>query len=196
MNSTMKMSEPPAVEQLAFADKVLLNKADLVSAEEKQEVVKRIKAINSSADIIETVQGNAPLERILEIKAFSLERILEGEPTFLESDGEHQHDSSVTSVGLELEGEMDKKKLDSWLGAILREKGTDIFRSKGILAIKGTADKLVFQGVHMLMGFASSSEGVGKPWRDGEKRVNRIVFIGRHLDRKQLASSFTACLAD
>ncbi|GLC45608.1 hypothetical protein PLESTB_001785100 [Pleodorina starrii] len=189
--------ENEAVEQLAFADRVLLNKTDLVTPEEKQEVIKRIKAINRTADVIETVQSNVPLERILDIKAFSLERILEDEPTFLESDGaDHQHDSSVTSVGIELEGDMDMRKLDNWLTIILKEKGTDIFRSKGILSFKGTTDKFVFQGVHMLMGFASSGEGVGRPWQEGEKRVNRIVFIGRNLNREELNASFRACLAD
>lgn len=188
--------ENEAVEQLAFADKILLNKVDLVDDEEKQEVVKRIKALNGGAEIIETVRSNVDLARILGVKAFSLERILEEEPDFLSGDGEHQHDTSVSSVGISLDGEMDMERLNAWLSKLLRDKGTDLFRSKGILAVKGSDDKFVFQGVHMLMGFASSGEGVGKPWAPGQKRTNRIVFIGRNLDREQLNSSFRACLAE
>ncbi|PNH12128.1 COBW domain-containing protein 1 [Tetrabaena socialis] len=192
--------ENEAIEQLAFADRVLLNKVDLVTDEEKAEVVRRIKGINGAAEIIETVQSSVALERILDVNAFSLERILQEEPDFLESDGDHQHDASVGSVGIQLEGELDMDKLNAWLSKLLKDKGADIFRSKGILAVDGTDDKqvlrkYVFQGVHMLMGFASSADGVGKPWQPEEKRVSRLVFIGRNLNREDLNASFKACLA-
>ena len=102
----------------------------------------------------------------------------------------HEHDSSVTSVGIELEGTLDRDRLNQWISTLLREKGTDIFRMKGILSIQDQADRFVFQGVHML--FDGQPE---RPWREGEKRFNHLVFIGRNLDRAALTREFQACLA-
>ena len=108
----------------------------------------------------------------------------------------HKHDSEVSSVGITLAGEMDMNLLNQWLGKLLQEKGADIYRSKGILAIKDSPDKWVFQAVHMMMGMSNSSEGVGKPWADGEERINKMVFIGKKLDRKELNEGFAACVAN
>ncbi|KAG2491408.1 hypothetical protein HYH03_010199 [Edaphochlamys debaryana] len=189
--------ENEAVEQLAFADRVILNKLDLVTAEEKEEVVKRIKGINAGAEILECTRADIDLKRILDVGAFSLERVMASEPDFLKADGaDHQHDTSVTSVGIELEGELDMEKLNDWMSTLLRERGNDLFRSKGLLCMKDSDEKYVFQGIHMLMAFASSAEGVGKAWQKGEKRVNRLVFIGRNLNREELNAGFRACLAD
>ena len=107
----------------------------------------------------------------------------------------HKHDSSVTSVGITYEGEMDMNVLNQWLSTLLQTKGADIYRSKGILAIKGSPDKWVFQGVHMMMGMSNSSEGVVKPWAADEKRVCKVVFIGKKLDRQELTDGFLACAA-
>ncbi|PSC69152.1 cobalamin biosynthesis [Micractinium conductrix] len=186
-------AENEAVEQVAFADRLLLNKIDLVSEEEKQDVRQRLKAINGAAEIIECAQARCDLDRVLGIRAFDLERILAEEPQFLE-DSEHTHSSDVTSVGIEAEGELDGERVQGWLSALLREKGADIFRSKGILCLAGSYEKYVFQGVHMLMSLASTADGVGRPWAPVEKRLNRLVFIGRNLDRQRLNASFRACL--
>ncbi|MER5394999.1 GTP-binding protein, partial [Saccharopolyspora sp. NPDC002686] len=75
------------------------------------------------------------------------------------------------------------------LGVLLGERGTDLFRSKGILNLAGTDQRYVFQGVHML-----HDGELGAPWREGESRRNRMVFIGRNLDREQLEREFRACL--
>ncbi|KAF5837802.1 CobW/HypB/UreG, nucleotide-binding domain-containing protein [Dunaliella salina] len=188
--------ENEAIEQIAFADKVILNKTDLVNEQEKANVIQRIKAINSFANIIEAVMSRVPVAELLNINAFDINRILENEPDFLkDSDAEHQHDPRVSSVGMQVEGELSEDKVNKWLSKLLSEKGTDIFRSKGVLAIKGEDHKFVFQGVHMLMGFGSTAEGRGKPWGKDEKRINRIVFIGRNLDRKQLNEEFQKCVA-
>jgi G3E family GTPase len=98
-------------------------------------------------------------------------------------------------VGITYEGEMDMNVLNQWLSTLLQTKGADIYRSKGILAIKGSPDKWVFQGVHMMMGMSNSSEGVGKPWAADEKRVCKVVFIGKKLDRQELTDGFLACAA-
>jgi G3E family GTPase len=102
----------------------------------------------------------------------------------------HEHDDEVSSVGITAVGELDSTKLNRWLGQLLRTKGPDIFRMKGVLAIQGQARRFVFQGVHMLFG--------GQPdraWAPDEERLNQLVFIGRNLDREALTTGFKACLA-
>ncbi|PNW83540.1 hypothetical protein CHLRE_05g234652v5 [Chlamydomonas reinhardtii] len=267
-----------AVQQIAFADKVLLNKTDLVSAEELHRLRHRIQHMNKPVEIIECVRSNVDVGRLLGINAFSLEKLLAMDPEFLETgeehhhhhhhhghdhghdhhdhkctesckdgahdhshdhdhdhkeheghkhegeghegehactdkckDGhhdhehgeghkhkhhhDHKHDDRVTSVGFEIDGEMDMPKLNMWLSKLLQERGPDLYRSKGILAIKGSDDKHVFQGVHMLLQFSSSAEGVGRPWREGEKRLSKVVFIGKNLNRKELLEGLQSCLA-
>jgi G3E family GTPase len=182
--------ENEAVEQLAFADRVVLNKVDLASSDDDLvEVERRIREINSLAPIIRTSHGKVDLASILDVGAFDLDRVLVDDPEFLDPDAEHQHDLTVTSVGIEATGTVDKDRLNAWLGTLLREKGVDIFRSKGILAIEGLDERYVFQGVHMLLDGQAD-----RPWRSDEARTNKLVFIGRNLDRDELESSFRRCL--
>ncbi|MBM3899537.1 MAG: GTP-binding protein [Gemmatimonadetes bacterium] len=103
---------------------------------------------------------------------------------------EHEHDDEVTSVGLESKRPLDGKKLNAWFSKILMEKGVDIFRMKGIVAIDQEPERFVFQGVHMLFD--------GRPggrWQTDEPRHSQLVFIGRNLDRAELETGFQACLA-
>ena len=102
---------------------------------------------------------------------------------------EHSHDEEVSSVGISVAGELDGKKLNDWIGELLRVKGGDIFRMKGVLVVKGTKKRLVFQGVHMLFDAKFDRE-----WKDGENRTNTLVFIGKNLDRAALTEGFKACL--
>lgn len=182
--------ENEAVEQLAFADRVVLNKVDLVDEAELLEVERRIREINALAPMVRTSWGKVDLDRILDVGAFDLDRVLVDDPEFLNEDAEHQHDLTVTSVGIELDGDLDVDRLNAWLGTLLRDKGTDIFRSKGILSIAGWDERYVFQGVHMLMDGTAD-----RPWAADEPRRNRLVFIGRNLDRSQLELGLRACLA-
>ncbi|MCW6004441.1 GTP-binding protein [Micromonospora sp. CPCC 205371] len=180
--------ENEAVEQVAFADRLVLNKTDLVTDADLVAIEARLREINALAEIVPAQYGKVDLERILDVGAFDLSRVLETDPQFL-TDTEHQHDVTVTSVGIATPGEVDVDKLNTWLGELLATKGVDIFRSKGILALAGDANQYVFQGVHMLF-----DGDEGRPWRDDEPRTNRLVFIGRNLDRAELEAGFTACL--
>ncbi len=92
-------------------------------------------------------------------------------------------------MGLEIDGAVDGAKLDEWMRTLLREKGTDIFRMKGIINIFGSPNRFVFQGVHML--FDGEPD---RPWKANEKRNNRIVFIGRNLKNAEIESGFRKCL--
>jgi G3E family GTPase len=180
--------ENEAVEQIAFADRIVLNKTDLADEATIAEVVSRIRSINTPVEIIPARHAEIDLRRILDVGAFDLDRVTENDPAFL-TETEHQHDATVTSVGIDIEGEIDQDRLNTWLGQLLRTKGADIFRSKGILAIAGSTSTYVFQGVHML--FVGEN---GREWRAGESRRNRLVFIGRHLDRTELERGFADCL--
>ena len=180
--------ENEALEQLAFADRVLINKVDLVNEEELLLVEKQIRSINAGASLVRTQMSKVDLDWVLNARAFELSRVLEVDPQFLE-ESEHMHDQSITSVGIEVDGPVDLGKINDWLGWLLREKGTEIFRMKGILNINGSENRFVFQGVHMLFD--------GQPdraWRTDETRVNKMIFIGRNLDRDDLNSRFRACL--
>jgi len=180
--------ENEAVEQVAFADRMILNKVDLVSPEHLTTVEERLRGINRGAEIVRAQDAKVDLNRILDVGAFDLQRVLADDPAFLDQ-ADHQHDLTVTSVGLHIDGDVDVDKLNSWLGELLSTKGVDIFRSKGILALADSRRQYVFQGVHMLF-----DGNEGRPWGGDEPRTNRLVFIGRNLDRAELESSFRACL--
>lgn len=102
---------------------------------------------------------------------------------------DHEHNDEVSSVGINLPGDLHGERLNAWMSKLLQERGQDIFRMKGVLSIKGEAERFVFQGVHMLFSGAPD-----RPWGQ-ESRQNRLIFIGRNLDRATLTRGFRACLA-
>merc|ERR1712146_703775 len=101
------------------------------------------------------------------------------DPEFLADDAEHHHDTSVSSVGIRAPGVLDLDKLNNWIGTLLRTKGTDIYRMKGIFAIKDMPHKFVFHGVHMIFDGQPMPEAV---WQEGEEKKNICVFIGKNLN--------------
>ncbi len=175
-------------EQIAFADVILLNKTDLCTPEELDQLEGRIRAMNRFAKLHRTQNCALDVAQLLDIGAFDLTKALDIDPQFL-SDTDHQHDATVTSVSIDLPGDLNDKRLNEWMGGLLREKGVDIFRMKGILSLKGQLNQFVFQGVHMLFDGAD-----GRPWGD-TPRGNKLVFIGRNLDQRELTQGLQSCLA-
>merc|ERR1712039_1011129 len=183
--------ENEAVEQIAFADRILLNKCDLVDDEkELEEVERRIRMINQTVPIKRTTNSDVDMDFVMGIQGFSLDKIVAMDDAFLEDSHDHQHDSRVSSIGIDIPGEVVHQKLNDWISWLLREKGVDLFRSKGVLAVRGMREKFVFQAIHML--FANSQQGAWGP--DEEKRC-KMVFIGKNLDRDELTKGFMKCLA-
>ncbi len=180
-----------AEEQIAFADIVLLNKMDLVSPEEAAEVERRIRAINPPVEIRRSTKSDVPLEAVLGREAFNLARILEREPEFLSGEDEHEHDSEVQSMSFQVSRPIDPEKFNAWISGLLAQKGQDLLRTKGILHYRGDDRRFAFQAVHMM----ADGDFVG-PWREGDPRRSRIVFIGRDLNRPQLRRGFEACQVD
>jgi len=177
-----------AEEQIAFADVVLLNKTDLIQSENLESVETRIRKINPYAKIIRTARCDAPLEEVVGLNAFSLDRVLEVEPDFLESDHDHEHDDDITSVSFVSETPLDFEKFQSWFGKVLQTRGQDILRSKGILDFEGLDERYVFQGVHMLMDGSPMGD-----WPKDKPRSSRVVFIGRDIENMGLKEGFEAC---
>ena len=177
-----------AAEQIAFADLVLLNKIDLVDATSLDRVEARIRAMNPYARIIKSERCEVPLDTVLGQNAFDLQRVLEIEPHFLEEDHAHEHDDEVISVSLHSDTSLDSAKFNHWFGQLLRERGQDILRSKGILDFSGEPERYVIQGVHMLM----EGDFMG-PWPEGQARQSRLVFIGRELNGMALEEGFASC---
>ena len=186
--------ENESVEQIAFADRIMLNKIDLVDEEQLQLVESRIKSINNFAPIFRTQNSLIEPKELINIGAFDLERTLEMDPEFLDTESEHEHDQRVTSTSARFVGELNVNKLDRWIGELMRGKGQDLFRYKGVIAVKGMDKKFVFQGVHMLFD-GDFSEDIGL-WKDGETRECRFVFIGKNLDHKALQEGLMNCMAE
>ena len=279
-----------AKEQIAFADVILLNKTDLVAPADLDKLEARLHSMNAAARIVRTQNAAAPMDAVLNVGGFNLDRAMSMDPKFLEpeypfewggiyrlepgtynfrvhpgpdpamdivvekADGpgqehlgaaieraisrdfrsipcpgvhsiviaepgyyalftehlpqefdaelegaqplatrefkpDHEHDEEITSVGITTPGDLDQKKFNRWMSELLQTKGTDIFRMKGILSLKGQAERFVFQGVHMLFDGRPD-----RPWGK-EPRRNQLIFIGRHLDRDELNRGFEKCLA-
>ncbi|AOX20458.1 CobW family GTP-binding protein [Kozakia baliensis] len=178
-----------AINQIAFADVIVLNKTDLVDAEKLKEIEARIHKINASVQIHPVRHSNVAMSDILDRGGFDLKRALATMPDFLEN-SEHSHEEGVTSMSFAVEEPLDEARFQAWIGAILQEQGADILRSKGILNFQGQNDRFAFQAVHMM----ADGDYIG-PWKEGESRTSRIVFIGKNLNRPQLRRGFESCRA-
>jgi len=186
--------ENEAVEQVAFADRIMINKIDLVPEEAKLvEIEKRIKAINKYAEIIRTeFKTEAPkMSQILGLKAFNLQRVTEMDENFLNEDEEHVHDNRVSSEGFVLgaDQQINLFQLQNFINYLLSTWNEDLFRYKGVIAVKGKDQKYVFQGVHMLFGGDFAAE-----WGDAERK-SVFCFIGKNLKKMNLKEGFMACIA-
>ncbi len=204
-----------AAEQIAFADVILLNKTDLVNKEDLAAIEREIRSVNASARLHRMSRGDVPLDAILGLGAFDLDRITEIDPHFLPDhdcdeacarheheghahdhhhDHHHEHDhvaaSGITSVSLSTEKLINPEKLLPWLNDLTQARGPDILRLKGIIAFPDEPKRFVVQGVHMIIDGDTQ-----RAWREDEKRVSRLVFIGRNLDRAELERAFLSCAA-
>ncbi|MEM7064889.1 MAG: GTP-binding protein [Cyanobacteria bacterium P01_B01_bin.77] len=177
-----------AIEQIAFADVILLNKIDLVTEEELAELEQRVRGINTLAKIYRTRNAYIEMDALLEVNAFDVNNALQINPDLIKGPAP-KHDKTVGSFSLVESGELDDAKLNAWFDELMYNHGRDIFRMKGILNIAGEDNRYVFQGVHML--FTGCQD---RPWKPDEPRKNELVFIGRNLDQMDLAESFQSCL--
>ncbi|KAJ6342108.1 hypothetical protein OIU78_010109 [Salix suchowensis] len=215
-----------AVEQVAYADRIILNKVnfdvvfectgpclmanllmiDLVSEDELKGLTMRIKHINGMAPIKLAKYGSVDMDFVLGVGGYDLERIdsevhIDNSCSSMHQHGtaqehhrrhhhDHVHDSAVSSVSIVFEGMLDLDEVDDWLERLIEEKGDDLYRMKGVLSVTGSDQRYIFQGVHSLLDGCP-----GKTWGPDEKRINKLVFIGRNLDETALRKGFKGCLA-
>jgi len=202
---------PEAKNQIAFADVILVNKTDLVQADELRDIESRIRGINPYAKVHKTERCQVPLPEVLDRNAFDLDRILDIEPEFLAGNGhdhdhdhhghghdhhdghdhglKHYHDEDMQSLSLKADQPLDADKFFPWVQDLVAKDGPNILRTKGILSFKDDPERFVFQGVHMILDGDHQ-----RPWQEGEKRESRIVFIGRNLDEDKIRKGFESCL--
>ena len=147
--------ENESVEQVAFADKVLLNKIDLSTEAQLLNIEAKIKSLNPAAVIQRTQHSKVSPKDVINIGAFDLQRVLDFDPEFLAEDAEHQHDETVTSVGVRVDGSVNLTLLQSWISRLITEDGASLYRYKGIISVKGFDEKFVFQGVGKYFGICS-----------------------------------------
>lgn len=192
-----------AVQQIVVADRILLNKADLVPSTQLAELEQRIRGLNSVAPILRTVQAQVDLRQILGLQSFESDALAMTDPGFLDDEHvcdehchhahaphSHSHDPSVTSVSLLFYQPLDAGRVMQSLQDLLAVCGDDIFRVKGILQVQGDERRHVLQGVHRILELKPSL-----PWWD-EKPASKIVFIGRHLQAGKLRARLEACIAE
>ena len=206
-----------AQRQVGFADQIFISKADLVEPEALDALQHRLKHMNPRAPQRVVHFGEVPINEVFDLRGFNLNAKLDVDPAFLEPDdhdhhdhdhdhhGEHcdhpshqhghahghhhHHDDDVKSFVFRSERAFDPAKLEDFLGAIVNIYGPRMLRYKGVLWMKGTERKVVFQGVHQLMG-----SDLGPAWKDGEPRTSKMVFIGIELPRDILTQGLEQCL--
>lgn len=177
-----------AQEQVGFADRILLSKTDLVTPEAVTALSARLRNINSRATIHSVHFGQTDLRQILDIDGFSLDAILEIEPDFL-SDVSHEHDDDVTSFVFSSERPFDLQKLEIFLETIIHDYGPQLLRYKGIVHAYNDPQRIVFQGVHMLMSGDHTTQ-----WQPDERKVSTLVFIGTDLPKELFTQGLNLCL--
>lgn len=184
------LQEEEPVQQIAFADILLINKLDLITENEKNELEKQLIQMNPNAKRFYTAYGNIDTKDLIGNRSFELDHVLNIDPKLLEETHHHHHNHQVTSFVFREDRPLDLDKVNKWFAYLVRIKGESLYRYKGVLFIKQLEKKVVFQGVHML--FASTE---GDAWAEDEKQQSEVVFIGKHLDHKELEKGFQYCLA-
>jgi G3E family GTPase len=195
--------------QVGFADQIFISKSDLVEPGEVDALIHRLKHMNPRAPMKAVHFGDVPLADVFDIKGFNLNTKLEIDPDFLTSDGHdhahhdhdhehgdhcdhpshHVHDDDVKSFVFRSDKAFVPAKLEDFLGSIVQVYGPRMLRYKGVLNMKGTDRKVVFQGVHQMMG-----SDLGPKWTPGEKKTSKMVFIGIDLPRDIFLQGLEQCL--
>lgn len=177
-----------ALEQVAFADRLLVSKTDLVGKNELDDLLARLRHINPRAPVAKADFGCTDVHNLLDVCGFSLESILEIEPDFL-ADRPHEHDDDVSSFVFSSKKPFLPERITSFFQKLIDQHGTDLMRYKGVLFYEGFESRVILQGVHMVM-----NSDVGKPWA-GEARASNLVFIGRNLPQDVMTRQLESCLA-
>lgn len=176
-----------AVDQIVAADRIVMNKIDLVGTDELPAIEARVRRINETANLVRSSYAKVDLDNILGVSGFVPPSIANRADFF--EDHHHSHDPSLQSESFVFERPFDGAKLQAWLKSLTQERGDDIFRLKGIITVAGDRNRWVLQAVHKLLDFRADV-----PWGPTPPS-SKIVFIGRNLDRATLQAGIAGCLA-
>ena len=189
---------PEAAAQLAQADLVLLNKADLADAHQLADAEDSVRQLNPSAELERSVHGDIALDRLLGRGAFDIARLRlsgfglgAGESRAWRKIDAGRHRSDIDSVSIQFDRVFDRSRFLPWLQRLVTERGADLLRAKGIVSFSGESRRFVFQAVHMTV-----YSGLDRAWGQDEARDSRLVFIGRGLDADEFRAELGYCLAD
>ncbi|MDO8299017.1 GTP-binding protein [Lacisediminimonas sp.] len=203
--------------QAGFADRLLLSKTDLVTPEDVAQLRQRLQRINPRAPIITADFGQVPLNEVLDLRGFNLNDKLEIDPAFMQEAGhdhehqhahEHEHDhehdgatctdpshhhahhlDDIAAFVFKSKRPFDSARLDEFLGGLIQVYGPRMLRYKGVLLMDGADRKVIFQGVHQIMG-----TDIGGLWTDADERGSKMVFIGKNLPRETFITGLEQCL--
>src|SRR5580765_3258245 len=178
-----------AQEQVGFADRILMSKTDVADEKDTEALIRRLKRMNPRAPIKKVNFGNTPIDEVLDLRGFNLNAILALDPDFI-TDTSHEHHDEVASFVYKSKKPFDGQKLEAFLSGIIQMHGPDLLRYKGVLWMKGNPRRVVFQGVHMMMG-----GDMGKPWAKHESKESVLVFIGKNLPKDLFIAGLEECLA-
>ncbi|MBA3580848.1 MAG: GTP-binding protein [Gammaproteobacteria bacterium] len=190
VHGSMQLDEHhEAQEQVGFADRILISKTDLVEAVAYETLQQRLRSINQRASIKKVHFGETDINEILDVNGFNLDDILKIEPGFLEED-HHEHDDNIKSFVIREKRPYVLDRLEMVMSMLVQQFGNDMLRYKGILNIENNPKKLVFQGVHMIMGGHEFSL-----WPKNAERESVMVFIGRDLPERAIRNLLDGCVA-
>lgn len=181
-----------ASEQVAFSDRLLLTKTDLCTEMEIRGVVEHLRHLNPFAKVLpmnlKDLEQPIPVDQLCDVRAFSLDKALEFDATFLEDD-DHMHDSAIQALGVKLHGALSQEKLNHFFGEVLKRYPKEMYRMKGILDVKGIDERYVFHAVNCHFG--------GTPQGHFEEaRESKAVFIGKGIDHVWLIERLRDCFTD
>lgn len=177
-----------AFDQIACADRLIVNKVDLVDTAQVEALTGRLRGVNATAPILTSSYAEVDLDAILGVGSFELSRTMAIDPGWLEDDP-HRHDPTLASVSIELAGALRADSFECWLRDLLEAGADDLYRLKGVIAIAGDDRRHILQGVHSI-----SDHRPADPWGHDAPH-NKVVFIGRNLDQERLRAGLSACLA-
>jgi len=186
--------EGHANEQIAYADALIINKTDLVTPEERMMLAQQLKLMNSDARQYAVVDAKVPIDEILSLGGFDLRQVEHGvsgcsSQAFCATAQPKHHEHQIKSISVALDGELDAEFFQVWIEGFIQLHAENLFRSKGIIAIRGCPERLIFQGVHGVFRIT-----LGEPWA-GATRQSRAVFIGRGLNRDEIIKGMESCKA-
>lgn len=179
-----------AVDQIISADRIIVNKVDLVEPSTVDRIISRVRRLNQRSKVATSSFAEVNLEDILGTRSFELSQRAAADPSFLSNDYWHGHDPGVETFAIRISGELDASAVENAAGAIADQFGADLLRWKGVLAVADHATRVALQGVHRMWEMHDLDL-----W-SGEHRDSRVVFIGRKLERIALEQLFKSCATE